>query len=314
MSFQPLPPSKRPPSQINTHLNTSFDSNFDLSRSVPLLEALIVIAECPSLATASERLGLTQPALSMQLKKLQEQFAIPLFEFQGKRKVLTVYGRTIYTESKRLLSDFKLVFENVNRQFLEGTKLSLRIGGRRELLLKAQKSLQFDGKILFRALSSKTALQALLDRQIDIAISRLKPNSSELIAKEFFTDSPWLVTHKKWLKNLNPQKITTDKLFICKTPLIIYTESGDLMQSWLNHLNLTTAELNIKYVCEDWLSILQMVESGQGYAIIPDSIKSNLEQVIHLPLPNPIVESVTYYFIYRKSLIKIPHYQNLLRT
>lgn len=290
---------------------------YEFSKTLPLLEALIAIAECSSLAIASERLLLTQPALSMQLKKLQEQFALPLFEFQGKRKVLTQYGRRIYLESKRLLSEFNLSFENVNRHFLEGAQLSLRVGGRRELLLKAEQSLNFKGQIFLKAMSSKSSVQSLLDRQIDVAISRFKPNSSELIAKEFFTDSPCLVVHHKWLKNIKIENIITDKTidkkFICETPLIIYTEAAELMQNWLLHLNLKISDFNVKYVCEDWLSILQMVEAGKGYAIIPDSIRSHLKEIINAPLPSSHFDSVTYYFIYRKSLMKIPHYKNILK-
>ena len=79
-------------------------------------------------------------------------------------------------------------------------------------------------------------------------------------------------------------------------------------------VGLTLNDLNIKYVCEDWLTILQMIESGVGYAIIPDSIESNLSDVVHIELSCSVVDSQTYYFLYNKSLSKVPAYRNILNS
>lgn len=285
-----------------------------MSLPLHLLESLIVLSENRSLAEASKKLYISQPALSMQLKKLEEQFELPIFEFQGKKKVLTLYGHSIYKEAKRLLTEFDLSFEQIHRQYLEGEKLSLRVGGRRELLLKAHKYIDFDGKVTFVAMSSETAIKSLESKQIDLAISRVKPNSANLIAKEFFTNSPWLVCHKKWVKGRSPSQLIYDLDFFMKTPAIIYTEAGDLLIEWLPQLNLSLPQLKIKYVCEDWLSILQMIEAGEGYSVIPDSIESNLEDVIHVKLPRRFMQAQTYFFIYNKSLAKLPHYKKILRT
>lgn len=281
---------------------------------INLLQGLIAIAESSSLAVAADSLHITQPALSMQLKKLDDFFDIPIFEFQGKRKVLTPYGRSCYLEAKRLVNEFALSFERLNRQFMEPSKLSLRVGGRRELLSKAQKSILFEGKVIFDSMSSQDSIRALENREIDIAISRIKPNSSEIIAKKFMTNCPWLVTHKKWTKGKTNADLSLDRKFLITTPLIMYSEAGDLMLDWLRHVSLSLTDLNIKYVCGDWLTILQMIESGVGYAIIPDSIESNLNDVIHIELPCSVVDSQTYYYLYNKSLAKVPAYRNVLNS
>lgn len=46
-------------------------------------------------------------------------------------------------------------------------------------------------------------------------------------------------------------------------------EEMELIAEWIEAVGLEFEDLNIKYVCEDWLTILQMVESGLGYAIVP---------------------------------------------
>lgn len=278
---------------------------------IHLLQGLVAIAEAPSLAKAAESLKMTQPALSMQLKKLEDLFVLPIFEFQGKRKVLTPYGRSCYLEAKRLIHEFDLSFANLNRRYLDGALLTLKVAGRRELLSKAQKSLSFEGKIIFEAMSSKESLVALNDRKVDIAISRIKPNTTDVVARRFLINCPWLVVHNKWCKGKNTLNVSTDQSFLKQTPLITYTEAGDLMSDWLRYMGLSIEQLNTKYVCSDWLTVLQMVESGLGYAIVPDSIESNLAEVAHVELPCSVVKPETYYFIYHKSLTKIPAYKNI---
>ncbi len=280
---------------------------------IHLLESLIAVEESPSMKIAAEKLNISQPALSMQLHKLEEAFNIPLFEFQGKKKILTSFGQSVYFEAKRLRNEINFSFESVNRKHLDESKLSLRIAGRRELLLKAKKSISFDGKVSLLAMSSEKAIRALNDREVDLAISRIKPNSSELVAKVFFENCPWLVTHTKWTRGKKLTDLSYDLDFLKDTPFIAYSSQSGLEADWLSHLGLTISDLNIKCECEDWLSILQMIEAGDGYSIIPDSIESNLKEVVHIELPCSVVKPETYYFIYNRSLTKLPSYKNIFR-
>lgn len=281
--------------------------------SIQLLEALISIAESSSLAEAAKTLGLTQPALSMQLKRLEEIFEYPIFEFHGKRKLLTFYGTTVYKESKRLLAEFNESFEIINRMYLDSKKQVLRVGGRRELIFKAQKTIDFEGSVIFSIMSSEEAIVELHKKNIDIAISRIKPNSSDLIAKEFFSNCSWLVTHEKWISNESTKRLIQNKHFFMNTPALAYGSSAILLNEWIQQIGLQLKQLNIKYVCEDWLTILQMVESGEGYAIMPDSIESNLKTVQHFELPCNLVTTQTYYFLYHKNLKKFPAYKTLFK-
>lgn len=281
--------------------------------SLQLLEALIAISESSCLAQAANKLNLTPPALSLQLKRLEGMFELPLFEFQGKRKVLTPYGRSICFESKKLIDYFRKSFEEIDRLFLDPERQTLRVSGRRELMLQAKKVLDFKGTISFSIMSSEEALQALYNKQTDVAISRIKPDSPDLIAKKFISNCRWLVVHEKWIKGESTRRIVEDKEFFQRTPAIIYNSSAVLLDEWLNYLGLEVRRLNVKVICEDWLTILQMVETGEGYAVIPDSIESNLKSVKHIELPLGPVTSQTYYFLFYKDLRKFPAYRNLFK-
>ena len=69
------------------------------------LRIFLKVAELGSITRASEQLHLTQPAVSIQLKKLQEQFDIPLTEVIGRKLYVTDFGEEIAVRSRRILDE-----------------------------------------------------------------------------------------------------------------------------------------------------------------------------------------------------------------
>ncbi|NNC62374.1 MAG: LysR family transcriptional regulator [Eudoraea sp.] len=63
------------------------------------------VAETRSITKASEVLHLTQPAVSIQLKKLQDQFDIPLTEVIGRQLYVTEFGYEIAEVCERILNE-----------------------------------------------------------------------------------------------------------------------------------------------------------------------------------------------------------------
>jgi LysR family transcriptional regulator, transcriptional activator of nhaA len=66
------------------------------------------IAQCGSIAKASKAELISSPALSMQLKELEENFGTPLFIRSGKKLILTDAGAIVFEYAKDI---FKLGFE-----------------------------------------------------------------------------------------------------------------------------------------------------------------------------------------------------------
>jgi DNA-binding transcriptional LysR family regulator len=67
------------------------------------------ISETKSITKASEELHLTQPAVSIQLKKLQDQFDIPLTEVVGRQLYITDFGHEIAEASERILNEVNAI-------------------------------------------------------------------------------------------------------------------------------------------------------------------------------------------------------------
>jgi DNA-binding transcriptional LysR family regulator len=68
------------------------------------LEMFVAAAEARSVQRAAERVFRTQPAVSMALRKLEEEIGAPLFDRSNRGFVLTATGELLFASAKRLLA------------------------------------------------------------------------------------------------------------------------------------------------------------------------------------------------------------------
>ncbi|MEM7442443.1 MAG: LysR substrate-binding domain-containing protein [Pseudomonadota bacterium] len=67
------------------------------------MRTLIAFSETGSFTKSAERVNRTQSAVSMQMRRLEEQVGRPLFERQGREMHLTADGRTLVSFGRRIL-------------------------------------------------------------------------------------------------------------------------------------------------------------------------------------------------------------------
>lgn len=79
------------------------------------LRALQEIAKYQSITKAAEAMNMTQPAVSIQLKNLQEQFSVPLTEIIGKKIHITEFGQELVETAERIVAEM----ESIETRMLE---------------------------------------------------------------------------------------------------------------------------------------------------------------------------------------------------
>lgn len=67
------------------------------------LRIYLTVAQTGSVTKASEKLHLTQPAVSIQLRNFQDQFDIPLTEIVGRKIYITDFGKEIAKAAENIL-------------------------------------------------------------------------------------------------------------------------------------------------------------------------------------------------------------------
>ena len=89
------------------------------------LEYFAAVARVKSMTKAARLLNLTQPALSMSIKRIEEEIGVPLFDRSGRTVSLNENGETFYnaaTEMLRLYYEAKDTILTIN-----GTALRIRL-------------------------------------------------------------------------------------------------------------------------------------------------------------------------------------------
>jgi len=79
------------------------------------LRVFTEVAQHGSMARAAEALHLTPPAVSMQIKEVESQVGLPLFDRQGRSVVLSTAGEYFLVHAKRLLAALKEADDSMAR-------------------------------------------------------------------------------------------------------------------------------------------------------------------------------------------------------
>lgn len=88
-----------------------------MNPSIKQLKAFVAVAHSRSLAEASERIHLSQPALSIAIRKLEEAVGGPLFARTTRQLSLTPEGEAFLPVALRLLNDWTEAFADLNERF-----------------------------------------------------------------------------------------------------------------------------------------------------------------------------------------------------
>ncbi len=267
--------------------------------SYDALRSLVAFAKAEDMVKAARSLSVSQPALSFQLKKLEEQLGFQLFTFSGKRKVLTQVGKAYVSEMEKLLIEFRISNERFARDAVHLESQSLKIAGRRELLIPMLQ-FPFPGQIEFVHLPSNEALQSLIRHEVDLAISTHIEEYSDLIAHVFFESGFQLILPPGWKASE-----------IGERPVVAYGRDSTYLKEYAQACGILPTSLRVSRVVEDWYSVVELVKGGFGWSVIPQSWNVLNREVTTSLIRHPRMHSQKVYFFFRREDRKSVWVKNL---
>lgn len=159
-------------------------------RQLKLLEA---VARNSSFTRASEELHLTQPAVSIQIKQLEEEVGMPLFEHMGKKIFLTAAGREMYEFSRiiaRQFTDIRTVLDDMKG--IHHGKLDITVTSTAKYFapyLLAAFCRQHEGITVNLNVTNREAiLRQLADNTPDMVIMGSPPKGMNLVSDSFMSN------------------------------------------------------------------------------------------------------------------------------
>jgi DNA-binding transcriptional LysR family regulator len=163
-------------------------------RHLKIFEA---VARCGSISRAAAELHLTQPAVSMQMKQLEEQIGLPLLEQVGKRMFLTEAGQELQGHSRDIAA--RMVDLNASMDQFRGLErglLRLAVVSTANYFLPrliADFNRRHPGvRVSLQVANREFVLSALADNSTDLAITGRPPDSLDVVAQHFM-DNPLVV-------------------------------------------------------------------------------------------------------------------------
>jgi DNA-binding transcriptional LysR family regulator len=163
------------------------------------LRYFVALYEEGHVGRAAERLALSQPALSQQIRQLERSIDVALFQRTGKRLVPTVAAQTLYNHAVPLLDGLERTHEAM-RAFRGHTPHSLSIGVLKTVnanlvpyLVEHLNTAQPHLRVRLYELSGVEIERRLLVGQLDIGIGFLPPRQPALHGVELYPDELQLV-------------------------------------------------------------------------------------------------------------------------
>jgi DNA-binding transcriptional LysR family regulator len=157
------------------------------------LQILDAVARCGSFSRASVELHLSQPAVSMQIKQLEGQLGLPLFEHIGKRIQLTEAGRDVLRSARVIERELdNLEHTLADLQGLKGGTLTVSAASTASVftarLMARFRALHPDVRISLNVVNRETLLQHLSENSIDLALMGQPPEGFHLTARAFMNN------------------------------------------------------------------------------------------------------------------------------
>ncbi len=239
--------------------------------SIRALRTLHAIARHGSFASAGAAVGLTQSAVSLQVKSLEEEFGAQLFDRSRRLPILTEAGKVLLEKSAEVLALYdQLGAALTDEGTLAGkvklgviqTTLATYLPDALVRLNKAHPNARFH---VVAGMSAELAAQVAA-HELDAAITTelVRPHPSDLISTTLYEDKFWIVAPEG-------QGHLSQSDLLNAYPFIRFDRAswaGRMIDRALRQMHIRPQE---EMILDSQSVILSMVERGLGTAIVPMS-------------------------------------------
>lgn len=161
------------------------------------------IAEEGNIANSSEKLFLTQSALSHQLRELEERLGFKVFQRSRNNWQLTNEGKELHKLANELFEKIDLGFSNI-RQIKEGSKGTIRLSAECQSFFHGLPAFVQKMAVLYPEIEidltldgSQQTISQVLSDQVDIAIVTTEPATDSLFKMKVLEDEIFVIMHNE---------------------------------------------------------------------------------------------------------------------
>ena len=281
------------------------------------LEYLIAVDTYRHFVTAAEKCFVTQPTLSMQIKKLEEHLGVVIFDRSKQPVIPTEAGIKIIEQARETLAASKRIYDIIDEhnQSLSGELTIGIIPSLAPYLLPL-----FIGhfthtypkiKIKIVELLSEEIVQQLNKDQIDVGLLVTPLNETKIIEKPLFYEKMMLYVNKNHAfcskQEIKAQEIASADIWLLSKGHCFRSQVVNLCSFKIDK----QANASLEYESGSLETLKKLVEKEGGYTLLPElavnELTSNNAIIRPISNPSPIREvSLVYSRNYaKKRLIEL---------
>ncbi|MBZ4420751.1 LysR family transcriptional regulator [Myxococcus sp. RHSTA-1-4] len=279
------------------------------------LEGFYRVARAEGYARAARSFPypITQPGVHQQVKRLEDEVGVPLFERVGKdRVVLTPEGRALYAHVAPFLEGLDAVVQSLRKGEVGGT-LRVHASGHvlRHLLPAWLRRLQAKRPDIEVALfeSKVPALDVLRSGDTDLVVDHLPEVPDDVEAREVGRTYPFLV-----LPSHHPQAKSRQVRLaeLRDDAFIAYSTDRHLRELQLAELARVGVKPKRLHAADSSETILGFVAAGLGYSLLASLLPGGPREAGVVARPLPGTPTGTIHAAWRKSATRSPILQAAL--
>ena len=231
-----------------------------MNYTIHQLQIFLKVVQTKSITKASEELFMTQPAVSIQLKNLQDQFEIPLTEVIGRQLYITDFGREIAEVAERVIQELNnITYKTQAYQGILTGKLSISSASTGKYVIPYFLSgfmEKHTGIDLILDVTNKTrVIESLKNNEIDFAMVSVVPDKLPV-------EEEVLIENKLYL--VGNQDLRDEK-----KPLIYREEGSATRMAMEKYFEEHQGKRRKRMELTSNEAVKQAVIAGLGYSIMP---------------------------------------------
>ncbi len=238
--------------------------------TITQLNYILALDKSKNFTKAAKACKISQPSLSTQIQKLEEELGVEIFDRTKKPIKSTEIGKILINQFKVIIDESSNVSEliikskeKINKNIKFGISYTLEA----TLLPLFYESLisKFNNSNIKLTINSKDKLlKKLNNNEIDFIITTTPRLKKELKVIPFYYEPLMIVIPKKLqnfdLKIIEPNKINTNEILVPK-------KNNDLKKSIIKLFN--TKKFNTKIKTDNLETLLNLSLNGAGMSVLP---------------------------------------------
>ncbi|HEY8709249.1 MAG TPA: LysR family transcriptional regulator [Burkholderiaceae bacterium] len=234
------------------------------------LKVFEAVARLTSFSRAAEELHLTQPAVSTQVRKLEDHAGLPLFEQLGKKIYLTPAGSELLHHSRLIIQQFENA-EAAMTQFkgVAGGKLNVAVISAGDYFfprLLVEFAVRHTGVTLNLSVHNREDLLVhLADNLTDLAVMVRPPVGADTL-DEPFAPHPYVIVACADHPLVGAGRISMSR--VIREPFIVRETGSDTWQSMAQGFGRHLGRLNVVMQIKSTETIKQAVIAGMGISFL----------------------------------------------